>query len=133
MTQPPKEELTKSQKDLVAIVSGVVEQNKTPPPSEGSEEIEEGLRLLRWKICKERGPVAELRAEIARQQEQREKVMKKAIALATFVVAMVTGGIQIWGKMTSRAEANAEMVQAIKELRAEVRTASAAQVGTKTP
>ena len=132
----PRNPLTDSQKELQAIVEEAVGNaaSKTPAiqapaASESSEELEEGKRLVRWKICKERGPIFELRNELKEQQRQRERDMKKAIALATFLVALVSGGIQIWGRFTARAEANAEMVEMLKQIRAQ----HPAQVGAKAP
>lgn len=119
---PPNRALTDSQKDLVAVVTDAVGQALTPSPGESSGELERGKQLVQWELCDKEGPISKLRKELEKERLEREKTMKKAIALATFILAMVSGGIQIWGKVTARAEANAEMVQALRELRAEVKT-----------
>lgn len=137
----PRSPLTDSQRELQAIVEEAVGNaaNKTPTvqapsPSESSEELEKGKRLVRWEWCEKEGPVFKLRKDLAEQRERQERGMKKAIMLATFFLALVSGGIQVWGKLTARAEANAEMVQTLKDLRREIAASSqAAQVGAKTP
>lgn len=136
---PPPKELTDSQRELVAIVEDRIDEafsdavaKITPLPSETTKmaeqaheaAVERGKELVRWDRCKKEGPIFELRAELAKQNEEREKSMKKAVLVATFVVTAVTGGIQIWGKLSERQAANNELAQMVRELRAEVRTAT---------
>lgn len=101
----------------------------TPTPTSSAE----AEQALQWQECEKCGPVWKLRAELKEQHAEREKAMKKAIALATFILATVTGGIQIWGawgKVTATSMASAEMVQALRELRAEVKTATSSATQT---
>lgn len=131
---PPKK-LSDTDEKLLAIEDAAergaargAAEHRTPttfePPT--AAELSEARRALDWKRCKEPGgPIYELRQELKAQQEQREKAMKKTISIAVAVVTLATGGIQLWGKMTAHASVNAELVQAIRDLKAEVRTANA--------
>lgn len=131
---PPKK-LSDTDEKLLAIEDAAergaargVAEHRTPTSFEQPTPMEmaEAKRALDWKRCKEPGgPIYELRQELKAQQEQREKAMKKTISIAVAVVTLATGGIQLWGKMTAHASVNAELVQAIRDLKAEVRTANA--------
>lgn len=105
----------------------------TPPPKDLTDTVERedgdnsrdahrARQLLRWEWCEREGPIHKLREELKEQHLQRERSMKKAIVVATFVVTAVTGGIQVWGKLSERQAATNEMAQAMRELRAEVKT-----------
>jgi hypothetical protein len=132
-TVTPRKELSDTDEKLLAIEDAVARgqargEHRTPTTFEQPTPMEmaEAKRALDWKRCKEPGgPIYELRQELKAQQEQREKAMKKTISIAVAVVTLATGGIQLWGKMTAHASVNAELVQAIRDLKAEVRTANA--------
>ena len=126
---PYPKSLTDSQREMAAVAGeaaasatiAATRGHATPtsfdPPT--ALEYATAKRLLDWQKCKDPGgPIYELREELKEKEAQREKAMKKTIALATFVIALVTGGIQVWGKVTAHAATNAELIQAMHDLKA---------------
>ena len=120
---PPKQ-LSDTDDKLEAVAERAGARGAREAMGSEMSESHRARQLLRWDMCKKDGPVGELRRELAYQHTQREKAMKRAIMVATFAVTAVTAGIQMWGKLSDRAAANAELVRAITELRSEVKTAT---------
>lgn len=140
--------LTDTDKDLIAVVAEEsaeaavqrvrerdltgdtpMQSNPTPPPG---VLWDAGAAAQHMRSCEAPdGPVGKLRLELKEQHEQREKAMRKTLVVVGLMLSAVTGGIQLWGRLSERSASAAvldrqhsatisEMAQALQQVRGEL-------------